>query len=851
MRFYLTLLLFVVSRLSSAQFSDDFSDGDFTANPIWNGQTANFEIDGLNQLHLLAPAIDDTSYLSVATTNIVTTWDFFVRMDFNPSSSNLTRVYLVSDNANLKGSLNGYFISVGNTTDEVSLYRQTGTAAVEILDGLDGILNTSTVNVRIRVTRDALGNWEIFRDETGGYTFTSEGTILDNTYTTTTNFGVFCKYTSTRSTLFYFDDLGDPYIDGLAPTISSLTVISATQIDVQFSEPVEQITSETESNYSVNNSIGIPSSAVIDGVDASIIHLTFATAFSNGTTYDLTINNVEDLATNSIISPTTESFLYFVADVPSANDVIITEIMADPSPVVGLPEVEFIEIYNRSAKYFDLSNWTIGDATSDATIGAYILVPGGYVMICAVGDSILFTSLNKAVASLPAYNNDADAVVLKDNLGNIIDSIYFGLSWYNDAIKDDGGWTLERKHLNAPCIDKNNWSASTNVLGGTPGMQNSIWTDVDDVTGPTISSYVVNGSTDLILYFNETLDTTIQAVVSINPTVSSLTWNFTSLTSLQIFPSALSVNVLYDLTISTASDCWGNAMLSTIIPLGLPDSIAPEDLIINEVMFNPLTNGSDYVEIYNRSTKILDLNEVYLANWDDDSIANYESVTSVQRLIMPGEYVLLTEDTTDIITDFSIYGIGTFIDMDLPTYNDDSGTVYLLSKDFMILDYFHYDADFHYVLVTDVNGKSLERITFEGGMNNPDNWHTASENVEWGTPGYENSQLMYPQVTGVVTLTPELFSPDNDGNNDVLTISLEFLTIDNVVDIEIFDNRGRTIRELKDNFFVGNSALITWDGATDEGTKATIGTYIILVTVLEADGSQTEYKLVCVLGGQL
>jgi len=852
MRFYLTLLLFVVSGISSAQFSDDFTDGDFTANPVWNGQTANFEVNASNQLHLLAPAIDDTSYLSVASTNILnTTWDFYVQLDFNPSSSNLARVYLVSDNADLTASLNGYFVLVGNTSDEVSLYRQTGTTVTEILDGLDGTLNTSIVNVRIRVTRDGVGNWEVLRDITGGYTFTSEGTVFDNTHTSTTNFGVFCKYTSTRSELFYFDNVGDPYADGLSPTVISTTVISATEIDVLFSEPMNQTIAEVEGNYYIDNSIGFPTSALLDGVNPSLVHLTFATAFNNGITYTLTMNNLEDLGGNIILSPTTESFLYFIADVPTTNDVIITEIMADPSPVIGLPDAEFIEIYNRSTKYFDLSNWTISDESTSATIGAYVLPPYSYVIICTAANAGLFSAPNKVIASLPAFNNDGDAVVLKDDSGNVIDSLYFTLSWYENGVKDDGGWTLERKHLDAPCSGKSNWSASTDAIGGTPGSQNSIWTNVNDATGPVVSSYVVNSASDLIVYFDEILDTTTQAIVSINPAVTNLVWNFVSLSSLQIFPTTLLVNTLYDITISTASDCWGNAMLAKVISVGLPDSIASEDLIINEVMFNPLTNGSDYVEIYNRSAKILDLSEVYLANWDDDSIANYESVSSIQRLIMPGEYVLLTEDTTDITTDFSIYGIGTFIDMDLPTYNDDSGTVYLLNQDFEVIDFFHYDADMQYVLITDVNGKSLERITFEGGINNPDNWHSAAENVEWGTPGYENSQLMYPQVDGTITLTPELFSPDNDGNNDVLTINLEFITNDNVVDIEIFDNRGRKIRELKDNFYVGNSALITWDGSTDEGTKATIGTYIVLVSVLDADGKRTEYKMVCVLGGQL
>lgn len=850
MRYYLTLLLFVVSQLASAQFSDDFTDGDFTSSPGWGGMTSNFEVDASNQLHLLAPAVDDTSYLSVATTNITTTWDFFVRMEFNPSSSNLARIYLVSDNADLTASLNGYFILVGNTADEISLYRQTGTTVTEILDGLDFTVNSDPVNVRIRVTRDALGNWEVFRDITGGYAFTSEGTVSDNTHTSTTHFGVWCKYTSTRSTLFYFDNLGDPYVDALAPTVLSATAISATQVDVQFSEPLDPTTAETEANYSVNNSIGVPSLATLDGTDSSLVHLTFASPFVNGTNYDLTLNNVEDVIGNPMISPTIESFLYFIADVPVAGDVIITEIMADPSPVFGLPEVEFIEIYNRSAKYFDLSNWMIGDASSSSLLASYVLSPGEYAVICGTGNESLFSITNITTTGLPSYNNDGDAVVLKDNLGNVIDSLYFGLSWYQDAVKDDGGYSLERKHLGSPCSGLSNWSASNDVLGGTPGVQNSVWTDVDDTIAPYIVS-VSMGGTALIIVFSEPMDESVIPSVTFTPPANLFPlWNFTDDHTLEINAYYFSSNILYSVLLEGLSDCWGN-VFDVTFQAAVPVPAQPEDLILNEVMFNPLTNGSDYVEIYNRSQKILDLNDLYLANWDADSIANYKNVTSTQRLILPGEYVLLTEDTTDIQNDFSIYGVGTFIETDLPSYNDDSGSVFLLGPSFEIIDYFHYDEDMHYSLITDENGKSLERITFEGGMNNPDNWHTAAENVEWGTPGYENSQLMYPDVSGTITITPEIFSPDNDGHNDILTINMQFENADNVVNIEIYDSRGRKIKEIKDNYFVGNSAFITWDGSTDENTKASIGTYIILITVLEADGTRSEYKIACVVGGNL
>ena len=47
-------------------------------------------------------------------------------MNFNPSNANYTDIYLVSDNPVLTGSLNGYFVRLGNTTDEVSFDQAAG-----------------------------------------------------------------------------------------------------------------------------------------------------------------------------------------------------------------------------------------------------------------------------------------------------------------------------------------------------------------------------------------------------------------------------------------------------------------------------------------------------------------------------------------------------------------------------------------------------------------------------------------------------------------------------------------------------------------------------------------------------
>lgn len=200
---------------------------DFTANPIWSGEVAKFTIDNF-QLRLQAPSVASTAYLSTESAAINNAaWTFTVKMEFNPSGSNYTRVYLVSDQAELSGPLNGYFVIIGDTPDEISLYKQAGTVSTKIIDGPDGSVNFSVVNVAIRVTRDANGNWELLSDVGLTGTFALLGSSTDNTFDASSYFGVYCNYTSTRSDKFYFDNFlitGDPYMDTNPPVFDKVDV---------------------------------------------------------------------------------------------------------------------------------------------------------------------------------------------------------------------------------------------------------------------------------------------------------------------------------------------------------------------------------------------------------------------------------------------------------------------------------------------------------------------------------------------------------------------------------------------------------------------------------------------------
>ena len=120
---FLIILQTTIFYSVAAQVTDDFSDGNFTENPIWSGENSKFIVNTEGQLQLKAPAEADQSYLSTSSEiSNNAEWTFYIKMGFNPSSNNYMDIYLMSDTADLSGSVNGYFVRIGNTQDDVCLY---------------------------------------------------------------------------------------------------------------------------------------------------------------------------------------------------------------------------------------------------------------------------------------------------------------------------------------------------------------------------------------------------------------------------------------------------------------------------------------------------------------------------------------------------------------------------------------------------------------------------------------------------------------------------------------------------------------------------------------------------------
>jgi hypothetical protein len=840
-RFQILISFIFICVNTFAQVVDNFSDGDFTTNPTWSGTTADFIVNGSQQLQL-NNTVAATSYLTI-THNLLDLnnkeWRFWVKQTFSPSSSNYGRVYLTADNSDLSLVQNGYYLQFGeaNAIDAIRLFKLEAGVSTQLCAGIDGqIANSFTVNLKVK--RDATGNWSLFADLTGGQNYVLQGTASDPSALIGTYFGILDVYTSSNATKFYYDDLyiGNEILDLIPPVLDTVLAISGTQVDVFFDEALNPTSAQNTSNYSINPTVSI-SSAVLDGVNPSIVHLT-TSQLTNGTTYNLTTNNISD-NNNNVSGAQNKSFQYLVADSVVKGDVIINEFFPDPSPVIGLPEVEFVEIYNKSNKIFNLNGWKIGDASSDGTLVDSWLLPGEYKVLTATANIPLFTSAQAVgVTSFPSLNNAGDDVVLKDNYGQVLDKLTYTDAWYRDEVKKSGGYTLELINPNDPCSDADNWIASNWILGGTPGTLNSVLDETPDTIAPTIELSLALAPNFLELHFNEGMDSSslTNALLSFNPNLTIqnkyIAGANPSVMTIQ-FNENLVGSQLYNFTIEPIADCWLNQTTQngTFI---LPELPQKGDVTINEILQNPLTGGQDWIELYNNSSKVLNLKDWEFANFDNDTIDNFKIIPN-NYLLPPNDYVVIGKDSNFVKQNYPFSIAGKFLYAELPSYNNDSGTVYLIYNG-EIIDKVSYLDSWHFGLLDNTDGVSLERIDPDGESSSQYNWHSAAEDVGFATPGRVNSQYRPAVSNGEVTFSSDIFSPDNDGYQDVLQIIYELTNSGMLGKAQIFDDRGRLVRTLFTNELLGTSGTFTWDGLTDQQVKSSIGVYVLVFEVFSTDG---------------
>jgi hypothetical protein len=549
---------------------------------------------------------------------------------------------------------------------------------------------------------------------------------------------------------------------------------------------------------------------------------------------------------------------------PARFSVVITEIMADPAPVVSLPNAEFVEIKNVSGTAINLQGWRL--STPSATSGQFpnfTLQPDSSLILSSTGNVASFSAFGTAIGipGFPSLPNDGALLTLTSKDLTTVHAVNYSSGWYDNEVKLEGGWSLEMVDTQNPCGGKNNWKASTDASGGTPGRRNSVTaTNSDDVPPQLLRTWSQN-STTIMAVFDEPLDSSSASVASRYSLSNGI--HITAAIAqpplfdqvLLVTDAPLQLQTTYVLNVNGVTDCRGHAVGAYhTASVGLPEPVMSNDLVINEILFDPRPNGYDFVEIYNNSNKIADASKLYIANRNSSgAIASVKKLSESPYLIFPGAYAVITEDARSLQHEYNVKEAGAILSVSsMPSYPNDKGTVVLTDEQGNVVDEVTYSDKWHFALLTNPEGISLERVDPNGNSQDAGNWHSAASTAGFATPTYQNSQLKSTDLGDAsFTVTPKVFSPDNDGYDDLATINYQLEQNGYVANVRIFNSTGKLVRYLVKNATLAKKGSWNWDGLDERSQKLPTGTYIIYAEMFNLQGTKQSFKKTVVLARRL
>lgn len=853
----------LLSHAAFAQVRDDFNDGDFIQGTLWTGDSVQFIVDN-GELRLFSTGSDTSSLITIFQSGIDTLeWRFRLRMPFAPSSQNFVRYYLWSDALNLEGPLNGYYLQFGETgsADAFELRYQNGYNGTVLMRGPDSLI-ANGVDLEMKVVRFPGGFWEVLYSPGTGGQLISAGTAFHTSIPAGSIMGWECVYTSSNAQKSYLDDVysGPFQYDREPPRLVSATFAGISALELLWNESLDPITALDPSRYWMSP-FGVPDSIRSLQPDGRTITLYFPGPVEDTLIYLLQIFGIQDEFGNAI--PDTLSYPVYKVFSAEPGQVVFSEIMANPSGAPSLPQFEYVELFNRSGRMLSLAGCFFHDAASVCPLTGDTLRPGEYIVYTGNDAAEAFLAAGymrcNPISCFPSLNNDGDSLRLTGPADELIDAINYDIGMYVDPLRDDQGWSMERIDVQSDCSNRENWKASRDPSGGTPGLSNSEQGLFIDTISPWAIHAFPRDSITTLLYFSEWPDTSIAkdpqlyllGPVGWTPAVVRIG---KGKPHLEIeWPQPIAAGINYEVVVNEQLvDCIGNGLQGpTRIPFGYPMALHHGEVLINEVLFNPFDDEGDFVEVVNNSNYPIDIRDLRFAHVDpaDGMVKGAVGLQTERRLLMPGDYLVAAVAPDRILNRYPTNGKWNLVRTDLTGYDDNEGVVVLMDASLRLLDSFTYSDDLHFPLLADPEGVSLERLRVNGPTEDKENWHSASSQSGYATPGLRNSQeqLLIDSQDDWFNLDPRLFTPDNDGHHDVLLLNVRLPKPGFMAVVSIYTEFGLLIRRMTSNELLGPEANWNWNGTSDDGELMPPGIYIVSARFVHIDGEVRSIRKAAVL----
>ncbi len=517
--------------------------------------------------------------------------------------------------------------------------------------------------------------------------------------------------------------------------------------------------------------------------------------------------------------------------------IIITEIMADPTPSRGLPEREFIELYNNSGNSVNLKGYVLKYGTFSVTLGSMEIRPGEYIILCRDNNVSFFEPYGK-VLGLERFSllNEGSLLQLISSSGQLLHEVNYSSDWYEKG--RDQGYSLEMIDILAACKQEGNWTSSSDASGGTPGGPNASAAEVSDTEAPRLSNF---SSDDYRIFSIVLTEEPLlqQDFLSVKGEVELAGYSVSGRVITLELVTALKEGESFSVILTGLSDCIGNSLQEPLefVISNIRDA-SPGEVVLSEILFNPRGTGKDFVEIANISDNVLSLRNVKLARRNaSGEIESVRALTSANLEIFPGQVICFTEDKESLLY---IYPMGVADNIvqipSLPSYTNEGGTVVLLGKDSVIFETFSYMESQHYWSVDDPDGISLERINLTAEADRADNWRSVSSLYGFASPGFRPA--MEGDNDNFLKVDPVVFNPAAKGGlEQSTTIEIGSKDAGNL-SVWVFDVNGTPVHQLISNQYISGNSRIQWSGNDTSGKLMPVGYYLVYAELTTSEDTR-------------
>ena len=542
-------------------------------------------------------------------------------------------------------------------------------------------------------------------------------------------------------------------------------------------------------------------------------------------------------------------FFLFTKTFAQSHEIIITEIFADPTPSKGLPEREYIEIYNRTDKDISLKNYQLFYGNFKTTFPEFLLKANEYAIVCRKGYEQEFSSFG-AVVALASFSlsNEGSLLVLKNANNQDVAFVDYSIEWHSNV--NAGGVSLEMIDLNYPCVGKGNWASSTDQTGGSPGKTNSVANSKPDTSLPIL----INSRLDfkeIVLNFDENLSLDFLKEKSnfllenSSNVISGITYSPYNNSQVVInLKDPLEIGETLNMRILNLKDCSGNVAQDFDLEFSNLLPAAKGEILLSEILFNPKPGGEDFVELYNASDKTLNLKNWKLARLDaNKQIEDITELVSYDLLIQPQKFLAFTENKAFLIANYPRSGQIVEI-KNLPAYNNEEGTVVVLDDKEQEFDRFTYSEDNHHELVVNTEGISLERVNLNSEKAT---WASASSDYGYATPGSDNSQTLTDALQNSFYADPIVFNPYQANVQGTTKLKYQLNTSGCTASIDVLNRNGFSVKTLANNVLLGTVGEIEWDGKDNQGQLLPVGYYVFKINIY-SEKLNKSFLAKCVVG---